>query len=122
VLSLLESSEVDLVILAGFLWLIPENILKAFPNKIVNIHPALLPKYGGAGMYGPRVHEAVINNHEKETGITIHYLNDKYDEGEIILQKMVPVDESDTAETVAKKVHVLEHEWYPKIIEQLLSA
>lgn len=122
VLSLLKSSSLDLVILAGFLWLIPENILNAFPNKIINIHPALLPRHGGGGMYGAKVHEAVINAHETETGITVHYLNEKYDEGEVILQKAVPVDASDTPETLAKKVHVLEHEWYPKIIEQLLSA
>jgi len=109
-------------VLAGFLWLIPDSLLKEFPNRIVNIHPALLPKHGGAGYYGMKVHESVLSAKEKETGITIHYLNEKFDEGEIIFQKSVPVEENDTPETIAQKVHQLEYEWYPKIIEQLLAS
>ncbi|MBK9730619.1 MAG: phosphoribosylglycinamide formyltransferase [Chitinophagaceae bacterium] len=120
VLNLLISSASDLVVLAGFLWLIPENILQEFPKRIINIHPALLPAHGGPGMYGSKVHEAVLQANEKETGITIHYLNEKYDEGEIILQQHVAVDADDTAETIATKVHALEHEWYPKVIEKVL--
>ncbi|MEO6166564.1 MAG: phosphoribosylglycinamide formyltransferase [Chitinophagales bacterium] len=122
VLNLLKSSGTDLVVLAGFLLLIPENILAAFPNRIINIHPALLPAHGGAGMYGSKVHASVLQAQEKETGITIHYLNGKYDEGEIIIQKKVTVDPEDNVETISRKVHELEHEWYPKIIEQLLAA
>jgi len=120
VFDLLISSGVDLIVLAGFLWLIPEKILQAFPGKIINIHPALLPKYGGAGMYGKHVHEAVFNTKDIETGITIHYLNHEYDKGEIIFQKTCYIDESDTPETIASKVLELEHEWYPKVIDQLL--
>lgn len=122
VLNLLRSSGTDLVVLAGFLLMIPENILAAFPNRIINIHPALLPAHGGAGMYGSKVHASVLNAKEKETGITIHYLNGEYDEGEIIIQKKVAVDPEDDVETISRKVHELEHEWYPKIIEQLLAA
>lgn len=121
VLKLLQNLKIDLVVLAGFLWLIPETILHAFPKKIVNIHPALLPRFGGPGMYGGRVHQSVLDAHDKETGITIHYLNEKYDEGEIILQKTCLIDKEDTAESIAQKVHRLEHEWYPRAIEQLLS-
>lgn len=121
VLNLLKASGINLVVLAGFLWLIPENILQVFPKQIINIHPALLPKYGGPGMYGKRVHESVLIAHEKVTGITIHYLNELYDEGEIILQKSFTIEEDDTVETISKKVHELEHEWYPKVIEQLLE-
>ena len=120
--DLLGSSKIDFIVLAGFLWMIPEKILNAFPNKIINIHPALLPKHGGAGMYGIRVAEAVITSKEKETGITIHYLNEKFDDGKIIFQKSIPVEETDTPETLSQKVHGLEYEWYPKIIEQLLDS
>ncbi len=122
VLNFLKASEIDLIVLAGFLWLIPEKMLKAFPDKIINIHPALLPKFGGRDMYGLRVHESVINAKEKETGITIHFLNEKYDEGKIILQKTCPVDANDSAEDIAHKVQKLEHEWYPKIIESILTS
>jgi phosphoribosylglycinamide formyltransferase-1 len=121
VVNLLKNAAPDLIILAGFLWLLPQNILMTFPHKIINIHPALLPKYGGKGMYGMKVHEAVIENQEKETGITIHYLNEQYDDGEIILQKSYPVTKDDNAETIAAKVHLLEHEWYPKVIEDILK-
>jgi len=121
VLNLLQRPETDLIVLAGFLWLIPENILQAFPGKIINIHPALLPSHGGDGMYGKKVHESVIHAKDQETGITIHYLNEKYDEGKVILQKNVAVEPDDTAESIAKKVHELEHAWYPKTIAQLLG-
>lgn len=112
----------DLIVLAGFLWKIPEYLVKAYPNKIINIHPALLPKYGGKGMYGHFVHEAVVQNHETESGITIHFVNKNYDEGTTLLQKSVSVLPSDTAEEVAKNVLKLEHEWYPKVIESLLNS
>jgi len=113
-------SNVDYIILAGFLWKIPANIIEAFPNKIINIHPALLPKYGGKGMYGMNVHKAVIENKEKESGITIHYVNENYDEGAIIFQKSIEVSPSDTAEDVAQKIHELEHNYFPKIIEKVI--
>ncbi|WP_456378727.1 phosphoribosylglycinamide formyltransferase [Lutibacter sp.] len=110
----------DYIILAGFLWKIPQNIIEAFPNKIVNIHPALLPKYGGKGMYGMHVHNAVVKNKEKETGITIHYVNENYDDGAIIFQKKVEVLVCDTAEDVAKKIHILEQDNFPKVIEKFI--
>ncbi|MDP3353894.1 MAG: phosphoribosylglycinamide formyltransferase [Flavobacteriaceae bacterium] len=112
--------EVDYIILAGFLWLMPKRIIDQFPQKIINIHPALLPKYGGKGMFGMKVHQSVIDNKEKETGITIHYVNEKYDEGTIIFQKEVNVVWNDTSETVAEKVHQLEYEYYPKVIETVI--
>ncbi|PHQ57404.1 MAG: phosphoribosylglycinamide formyltransferase [Lutibacter sp.] len=110
----------DYIILAGFLWKIPTGIIEAFPAKIINIHPALLPKYGGMGMYGMHVHNAVVNNKEKTSGITIHYVNENYDEGAIIFQKSVEVLVGDTAEDVAKKIHTLEQENFPKIIEKVI--
>ena len=119
VLNLLVE-EADFIVLAGFLWRVPENIIKMFSNKIVNIHPALLPKYGGKGMYGMHIHNTVIANKEKETGITIHYVNENYDEGAVILQKKVRVDESDTPESIAKKIHKLEYKYFPKAIEEIL--
>ena len=112
--------EADFIVLAGFLWRVPENIIKLFSKKIVNIHPALLPKYGGKGMYGMHIHNTVIANKEKETGITIHYVNEHYDEGAVILQKKVGVDESDTPEIIAKKIHQLEYKYFPKVIEEIL--
>ncbi len=121
VLQILKNSHPDCIVLAGFLLKFPELILKEFPNKVINVHPALLPKYGGKGMYGSFVHEAVVANHEVETGITIHYVNENYDEGAIISQKKVALSMSDTAETVAEKVHNLEYEWFPKIIEEILQ-
>ena len=120
VLNILKSLKPDLIVLAGFLWKIPEFIITEFPNKIINIHPALLPKYGGKGMYGMHVHEAVVNNKEKESGITIHYVNENYDEGTTIFQAKCPVEPSDTSEDVAKKIHLLEMEHFPKVIEHLL--
>lgn len=121
VLKTLKASQPDLVVLAGFLLKFPEIIIKEFPNKVLNIHPALLPKYGGKGMYGSFVHEAVLNNREKETGITIHYVNENYDEGAIISQKKIKLSETETPETIAEKVHKLEYEWFPKVIEQVLK-
>ena len=112
----------DLIVLAGFLWKMPEAIVKAYPNKIINIHPALLPKYGGKGMYGIKVHQTVLENKEKETGITIHYVNEHYDEGEFIFQQKVAIEDCKTPEDVANKIHELEHKYFPKIIEKLLTS
>ncbi len=112
----------DFIVLAGFLWMIPENIIDAFKGKIVNIHPALLPNYGGKGMYGSKVHEAVIANGEIASGITIHYVNDKYDDGEIIFQEKCLIEAFDTPETLAKKVHNLEYLFYPVIVDILLRG
>ena len=122
ILKKLKEVKPDLIVLAGFLLKFPEIIIAEFPNKIINIHPALLPKYGGKGMYGNAVHEAVVKNKDAETGISIHYVNENYDEGAIISQKKVEVSETDTPETVAAKVHELEYEWFPKIIEEVLNG
>jgi phosphoribosylglycinamide formyltransferase-1 len=120
VLKEVQSLRTDWIILAGFLWLIPADFVKAFPQKIVNIHPALLPKFGGKGMYGHFVHEAVVAAGEKESGITIHYVNEHYDEGATIFQSSFPVLPSDTPEDVAKKGQVLEHRDFPRVIESLV--
>jgi phosphoribosylglycinamide formyltransferase-1 len=120
VLEELKQRSIDWIVLAGFLWLIPEDLVMAYPNKIINIHPALLPKFGGKGMYGMNVHKAVVANQEKESGITIHYVNKNYDEGNIIFQASCAVIASDTPEDVSKKVQVLEHEHFPKIIENTI--
>lgn len=116
----LKSLGIDFIVLAGFLWMIPEPLLVAFPNKIVNIHPALLPRYGGKGMYGKAVHQAVLAAEEKESGITIHYVDEKYDNGQIIFQKKFRLQKNETAESLEEKVHHLEHAFYPKIVEKLL--
>lgn len=121
VLNLLKTSKPDLIVLAGFLWKFPESILKVFPNKVINVHPALLPKYGGKGMYGMHVHEAVVSNKESETGITIHYVNEHYDEGAIIFQANCEVSPSDSADDVASKIHELEMAHFPKVVEGLLK-
>ncbi|OAB80318.1 phosphoribosylglycinamide formyltransferase [Cochleicola gelatinilyticus] len=120
VLALLTTLHPDLIVLAGFLLKIPGTLLKAFPKRILNIHPALLPKYGGKGMYGMYVHEAVVANKETETGITIHFVNEHYDEGAIIFQQSVSLSKEDTPQDVAAKIHALEYEWFPKIIEKVL--
>ena len=120
-LSLLKENNIDLIVLAGYLKLIPEFLIDAYPNKIVNIHPALLPKYGGKGMYGMNVHIAVVKNKEVETGITIHYVNAKYDDGLIIAQFKCSLNNSDTPSDVAKKIHSLEMDNFPQIIENILS-
>ena len=120
VLKLLKEAQTDLIVLAGFLLKFPEIILKEYPDKVINLHPALLPKYGGKGMYGHHVHEAVVANKEEETGITIHYVNENYDEGAIIFQKSVKLSKKDTPETVANKIHELEYKYFPKVVEELL--
>jgi len=116
--SKLKNRKINLIVLAGFLWLIPENIINDF--TIVNIHPALLPKYGGKGMYGIKVHQAVVESGDKKTGISIHYVNNKYDEGEIIFQAECPVEPDDTPEEIAQKVHKLEYKYFPEVIERIL--
>ncbi len=118
VLGWLRDKEVTHVVLAGFLWLIPGYLIDAFPDRIINIHPALLPAYGGKGMYGMKVHEAVRNANEKETGITIHLVNKKYDDGRVLFQAKCPVGAGDTPEQIAEKVHCLEYESYPRVIEK----
>jgi phosphoribosylglycinamide formyltransferase-1 len=121
VLNILKN-EADFIILAGFLWRIPQKIVIAFPKKIINIHPALLPKYGGKGMYGMHVHKAVKENNEEETGITIHYVNENYDEGAVIFQAKTALNSEDTAETIAEKIHLLEQRYFPKVIEEVILA
>lgn len=121
VVDCLKKKGIDFIVLAGFLLKVPENLLRAYPSKIVNIHPALLPKYGGKGMYGDAVHKAVVEAGETESGITIHYVNENYDEGAIIFQAKCAVSENDTYEDVAKKVHTLEYMHFPIIIEELLK-
>ncbi|WP_430817572.1 phosphoribosylglycinamide formyltransferase [Carboxylicivirga sp. RSCT41] len=122
VLNDIQTIQPDLIVLAGFLWLVPPAYVQAFPNKIINIHPALLPKYGGKGMFGHHVHEAVVANKEKESGITIHYVNEKYDDGNIIRQEKCTLDSNDTPEDVASKVHALEYEYFPLAIKEILKA
>jgi phosphoribosylglycinamide formyltransferase 1 len=122
VLNKLVEYDIDFIVLAGFLLLVPANLIQQFPNKIVNIHPALLPKYGGKGMYGSKVHESVIANGEKESGITIHYVNERYDEGNIIFQATCPIDEGDTAEILASKIHKLEYAHFPRVIAEMVNG
>jgi len=122
VMQKLEEQEIDFVVLAGFLWLIPENLIQKFPNKILNIHPALLPKYGGKGMYGSKVHEAVHAAADDESGITIHYVNKEYDEGMIIFQARTKIDKTDTPDLIAEKIHALEYEYFPQIIERCILS
>ena len=122
ILSCLQQHGIDLIVLAGFLLHIPTFLVEAFPQSIINLHPALLPKFGGKGMYGMHVHRAVKEAGETLTGITIHYINEHYDEGMIIAQYSCPVEADDTPETIAQKVHELEYRYYPLVIEQLLSA
>jgi phosphoribosylglycinamide formyltransferase-1 len=116
----LKERDINFIVLAGFLWKIPSTLLRTFPGKIINIHPALLPKYGGKGMYGAIVHEAVIANKENESGITIHYVDEQYDHGDIIFQSRCPIEENDTPGTLAQKIHRLEHEHYPRVVEEVL--
>jgi phosphoribosylglycinamide formyltransferase-1 len=120
IINLLKEREIDLIVLAGFLWLLPPELVHAFPERIINIHPALLPKYGGKGMYGMKVHQAVIENKEKESGITIHYVNEKYDEGNIIFQAKCKIDPSDTPEMLAEKIHELEHIHFPRVVGEIV--
>ncbi|MCK8523606.1 phosphoribosylglycinamide formyltransferase [Aquimarina sp. D1M17] len=121
VLNILVDAQPDIIVLAGFLWIFPKKIIDAFPDKVINIHPALLPKYGGKGMYGHHVHEAVVRNKEKESGITIHYVNEHYDEGAIIFQAKTKVNTEDTANDVAQAIHQLEYKHFPIVIEKVLG-
>lgn len=120
VLEELTERKIDLIVLAGFLWLVPKYLTEEFP--VINIHPALLPKYGGKGMYGNFVHESVVKNKDKVSGISIHYVNERYDEGDIIFQATCDLDRSDKADDVAAKVHQLEYEHYPRVIEEVLFS
>ena len=122
ILRNLKNHQIDFIVLAGYLKKIPTIILQAYERKVINIHPALLPKYGGKGMYGKRVHETVIENKELESGITIHYVDEIYDNGEIILQEKCSIAEKDTAETLAEKIHQLEYAHYPEVIASLLKT
>lgn len=122
ILKWLIKEKIDFVILAGFLLLVPHSFVKQFPNRIINIHPALLPSYGGKGMYGSRVHEAVKSSGDNKTGITIHYVNECYDEGQIIHQASCEVISEDTPDTIAQKVHKLEYEYYPRVIEEVVNV
>lgn len=121
VLAVLEKHDIDIVVLAGFLWLVPENILKAFAGRIVNIHPALLPRHGGRGMYGGRVHGSVLAAGDRESGITIHLVNERYDSGDILFQARCPVVRGDTPDSLAARVHALEYEHYPRVIEEIID-
>ena len=120
-LPALKNYHIDLIVLAGFLWKVPDEIINSYQNKIINIHPALLPKFGGKNMYGSFVHEAVINAGEKESGITIHYVDGIYDHGKIIFQATCTVDKTDTVQTLAEKIHALEHQYYPSVIEKIIA-
>ncbi len=120
VLRYLALYKIDFIVLAGFLWLVPENIVERYAGRIINIHPALLPDYGGKGMYGENVHKAVIANHDTESGITIHYVNKMYDKGDVIFQARCKVDPADTPDSLAEKVHALEYLHFPKIIEDIV--
>jgi len=120
VLEKLQQFQPDLIVLAGFLLKFPESILKKY-TKVINIHPALLPKYGGKGMYGMHVHQAVLDNKEQETGITIHFVNEHYDEGEFIFQKAANIEDCNTAEEIAHKIHELEHQYFPEVIGKLIT-
>lgn len=121
VLDLLKNLNIDLLVLAGFLWLVPDTILANYPKRIINIHPALLPKYGGKGMYGDRVHKEVLANGDEESGISIHYVNEKFDTGEIIHQARFKIEKNDDLEIIKFKGQQLEHQYFPKIIEQVLK-
>ncbi len=121
VLKYLRELKVTFIVLAGFMWLVPENIIAEYDKRIVNIHPALLPKYGGKGMYGDHVHKAVLNNKETESGITIHYVNHRFDEGAIVFQSRCKVLPQDTPEDLANRIHLLEYKHYPRVVEKILQ-
>jgi len=120
VVQYLDEKKINMIVLAGFLWLAPSKLLDRF-GPVLNIHPALLPKYGGKGMYGSKIHQKVVENGERQSGITIHYVNDKYDEGEIIFQTAFDIDKEDTVEDVEKKIHALEYDHYPRVIEKIAA-
>lgn len=121
ILETFEDYDVDFIVLAGFLWLVPSYLIRQYPNRIVNIHPALLPAYGGKGMYGHHIHQAVFDNKELESGITIHYVNEAYDEGAVIFQKSMDISQEDSPEAIAKKVLALEHKYFSRIVEKVLQ-
>jgi len=121
IIDALINEGIETIVLAGFLWLVPGELVKAFKGKIINIHPALLPKYGGKGMYGSKIHQAVIENKEIESGITIHFVDENYDEGKVIMQAKFDILPTDTAEDVEKKVHILEYKHYPEVVAKLLN-
>jgi phosphoribosylglycinamide formyltransferase-1 len=118
----LKERGIDFIVLAGFLWKVPQALINAYPKRIVNIHPALLPKFGGKGMYGQYVHEAVLQAGERESGITIHYVDEHYDNGDIIFQTACPILDDDTPETIARRIHQLEHLHYPRVVEEIISS
>ena len=122
VIEKLKEYNIDFVVLAGFLWLIPAELINTFPSAIINIHPALLPKYGGKGMYGSKVHESVIANREIESGITIHYVNEKYDNGNIIFQAKCRIEDGETPDSLAEKIHQLEYEHFPRVIKDIIEG
>lgn len=122
VLNELQKLEADIIVLAGFLWLFPPSILKAFPDRVVNIHPSLLPKFGGKGMYGARVHQAVVDAKENQSGITIHLVNEEYDKGRILFQATVEISKEETAESLAHKIHLLEYKHFPSVIEAFIQS
>lgn len=122
VLDYLKDKKINWIILAGFLWLVPESLIRTYPGRIINIHPALLPKHGGKGMYGNHVHQAVIDAKESHSGITIHYIDNEYDRGDIIFQAKCPVNPGDTASTLAARIHELEYEHYPKVIKEVVLS
>ena len=122
IVQLLVDQRIDLIVLAGFMWLVPPALVEAFPGRIINIHPALLPKFGGKGMFGHHVHEAVVTAGETESGITIHFVNEHYDEGQIIFQATCPIIPSDTPDDVAAKVHALEYAHYPRVVADVLAT
>lgn len=122
ILEILIQRKIDFIVLAGFLWLIPGYLLQNFPKRIINIHPALLPKYGGKGMYGAKVHESVIKSGDTESGITIHYVNEFYDDGQIIFQARCPVEPLETSDSLANKIHELEHKYFPELVDQVLAT
>lgn len=121
-LEVLKEKEIDFIVLAGFLWLVPESLVKAYPDRIINIHPALLPKYGGKGMYGMHVHNAVKENGESESGITIHLVNEVYDDGKVLFQQSTPLEKDDTAEKIAEKIHELEYRHFPEVVESYVEG
>jgi phosphoribosylglycinamide formyltransferase-1 len=122
VIDILKKYQISFIVLAGFLWLIPENLLNEWPGRVINIHPALLPKYGGKGMFGMKVHQAVADHQDTETGITIHYVNPRYDEGDILFRASCKVERNDTPEKIAEKVHLLEYQYFPVVIRELLES
>ncbi len=121
-ISHLKAKEIDFIVLAGFLWKVPQALIDAYPGRIINIHPALLPKYGGKGMYGNFVHQAVIDAKEPESGITIHYVDEHYDHGDIIFQARCAIDSNDDTNSLIEKIHALEHKHYPMVVEQVLNT